>query len=99
MADPNRRVIVQEIGAAEHEVDRGQSDTGGEKQSARGPARRESPGHGMTAENVVDNDLERPGLKELQAGDEEDLEHGEQELPTMRPQKRDCPPSDRDHVA
>jgi len=78
-------VVAADAEGAEERVHQDQHDTGGEQQLARWHAGHPRDADGMASEHVVDDDLQWPGLGQLEDADEQDLEDGARERQPVGP--------------
>ena len=88
LADPDCRVIVQQGQRAGAEMDDDDGEAG-EQQQRAGRQRQElteraGRRRGFATQHVVNDDLQRPWLQQLEAGDQENLRQRPGDLPAMR---------------
>jgi hypothetical protein len=86
LADADRGAVVPERQRAADRMDEHDAEARREEQRAGAPAADDGEVELLPAEHVVDDDLERPRLQQLEPGDQEDLRQRHAEGPAMRPE-------------
>src|SRR6185437_8206114 len=83
LADGDCRVVVQQLEQPCAHIDEDESDAGDGEQGADREYGKPRRGERLGAKDVIDDELQRPGLQQVEAGDEEDLEQRPGEAPAI----------------
>jgi hypothetical protein len=97
LPDADGGVVGEHGQAAEGGIDQDERDAGGQEQGPGAPAPAEAARRGLAAEDRVDDELDRPGLEQLERGRQAHLSQRPQDAPAVRPEVPGDPPGEAAH--